>query len=244
MSASTSLPDASNGNPLCGTDWGRLLEDEFEKSYWGKLTSFVRRERSNRPVYPPANEVFCALQLTWCEQTRVVIVGQDPYYRAGEAHGLCFSVLCSVSRPRSLQSIHRELETDQKIKRPEHGSLVPWAHRGVLLLNRTLTVAHGDAGSHHGKGWENFTNEVIRVAAKESDPVFLLWGKEAHRTEELIIGISGSSDMIIKSSHPAPPACYRPCGGSPAFIGSGPFSKANELLRNSGRSGINWDLTP
>lgn len=237
------MADASSENPLCGTDWGRLLALEFDKTYWAELSDFVRCERSLGPVYPPPNEVFRALQLTWCMRTKVVIVGQDPYYRPGEAHGLCFSVPCGISPPRSLQSIHRELETDRHIKRPKHGSLEQWAHRGVLLLNTTLTVAQ-EAGSHQGEGWEVFTREVIRVAVKKSDPVFLLWGKHAQANEGVIIEAGGSSSMIIKSSHPAPPACYRPCGDSPPFIGSGPFSKVNNLLRDSGRGTINWDLTP
>ena len=238
-----STPNASS-NPLCGTDWGRLLEAEFEKLYWAKLTNFVQRERSCRPVYPSPGEVYRAMQLTWCEQTRVVVVGQDPYWRPGEAQGLCFSVPCGVAHPRSLRTIHRELEFDQRFKAPCHGSLEPWAHRGVLLMNTTLTVADGMPGSHEGRGWEEFTNEVIRVATQKSNPVFLLWGGPAHRKERVITAAGGSQKMIIKSSHPAPPACYRPCRGTPAFVGSRPFSKANKLLRDSGRNEIDWNLTP
>ena len=141
---------AANRNPLCGTDWGRLLSDEFDQQYWGELVGFVEEERSLHPdsVYPPANEVFRALELTWCQQTGVVIVGQDPYYKQpGQAHGLCFSVPCGERRPQSLVRIHTELRTDVHVRTPGHGSLVPWAHRGALLLNTTLTVSAGEPPS-------------------------------------------------------------------------------------------------
>lgn len=231
-------------NLLCGTDWGRLLKEEVSRPYWNELVAFVETERSSFPVYPPAPDVFRALALTWCEQTKVVIVGQDPYHGPGQAHGLCFSVPCGVARPPSLVNIHKELESDRNIERPAHGSLEPWAHRGVLLLNTTLTVRGSQPGSHRGRGWERFTDAVIQAVTEESDPVFLLWGKEALGKEDLITRIAGSSGKIIKSSHPSPPAAYRPCLDSPPFIGSQPFSKANELLRRSGRAGIDWNLAP
>ena len=142
-------------NPLCGTDWGRLLRDEFASEYWNELMEFVEEERSSFPdrVYPPANEVYRALELTWCEQTNVVIVGQDPYHGLGQAHGLSFSVPCCVRRrPHSLVRIHTELRTDVDVPTPSHGSLAPWAHRGVLLLNATLTVCEGQPLSHLGRG--------------------------------------------------------------------------------------------
>ena len=232
-------------SPLCGTDWGRMLKDEFADGYWDKLTAFVEDERSSFPdcVYPPANEVFRALQLTWCEETKVVIVGQDPYHNHGQAHGLCFSVPCGIPPPPSLKNIRKELHTDLCLPIPDHGSLVPWAHRGVLLLNTTLTVGE-TARSHQGKGWETFTDAVIRVVSQESDPVFLLWGKEAQGKAELITRITGSPGRIIKSSHPSPPAAYRPCCDSPPFIGSKPFSKVNDLLGRLGRDEIDWNLSP
>lgn len=231
-------------NPLCGTDWGRLLKDEFAQTYWAELMAFVEEERSCHPVYPPANEVFRALELTWCEQTKVVIVGQDPYHRPGQAHGLCFSVPCGVRRPRSLVNIHKELNIDLRLPIPDHGSLEPWAHQGVLLLNATLTVREGQRDSHQGEGWESFTDAVIRVVIKESDPVFLLWGEKAQRKEKHITRITGSPGKIIKSSHPSPISAYRPCLDSPPFIGSRPFGKANKLLRGSRRGEIDWNLAP
>jgi len=228
---------------LCGTDWGRLLKDEFA-AVLAELMAFVEKQRSCLPVYPPANEVFRALELTWCEQTKVVIVGQDPYHGPGQAHGLCFSVPCGVTRPPSLVNLHKELQADRGIERPDHGSLEPWAHRGVLLLNTTLTVRGGRPGSHRGSGWERFTDGVIRVVTEKSDPVFLLWGKEAQGKEELITRITGSPGKIIKSSHPSPPAPYRSCLDSPPFIGNRPFSKANDLLRGSRGGGIDWNPAP
>jgi uracil-DNA glycosylase len=231
-------------NPLCGTDWGRLLRDEFAQSYWAELTAFLEAERSRGPVYPAVNELFRALELTWCDQTRVVIVGQDPYPGTGQAHGLCFSVPCSVARPPSLVNIHKELQRDLSLELPGHGSLEPWAHEGVLLLNTTLTVREGQPGSHRHRGWERFTDAVIRVVTEESDPVFLLWGKEAQGKVTDITRISGSADKIIRSSHPSPLAAFRPCLDSPPFIGSGPFGQANDLLRASGRGTIDWGLCP
>lgn len=236
--------EGADRNPLCGTDWGRLLKDEFAQPYWDKLMAFVEEQRSRFPVYPPADDIFRALELSWCEQTKVVIVGQDPYHRPGQAHGLCFSVPCGVRRPRSLVNIHKELNTDLRLPIPDHGSLEPWAHRGVLLLNTTLTVRGGQRGSHQGRGWERFTDAVIRVVAKESDPVFLLWGEDAQAKETHITRVTGSPGKIIKSSHPSPISANRPCLGSPPFIGSRPFRKANKLLRGSGRDEIDWNLAP
>jgi len=233
-------------NPLCGTDWGRLLRDEFAPGYWDELMAFIEEERSSFPdsVYPPANEVFRALEFTWCERTKVVIVGQDPYRHPGQAHGLSFSVPRGVRRPRSLVNIHNELHNDLRLPIPDHGSLEPWAHRGVLLLNTTLTVRGGQRGSHQGKGWESFTDAVIRVVSKESDPVFILWGEKAQSKEKHITRTTGSPGKTIKSSHPSPISANRPCDDSPPFIDSKPFSKANELLRRSGRGEIDWNLIP
>jgi uracil-DNA glycosylase len=230
--------------PLCGTDWGRLLKNEFAQSYWDELLAFVRDERSRYPVYPPANEVFRALELTWCEQTKVVIVGQDPYHGHGEAHGLCFSVPSGITPRPSLVNIHKELQRDRGVTRPNHGSLEPWAHRGVLLLNTILTVREGKPHSHRGRGWERFTDAVIRIVTEDSDPVFLLWGGDAQGKEKLITRITGSPDMIIKSSHPSPISANRLCLGSPPFIGSRPFSEVNKLLRRLGRGEIDWNLAP
>jgi uracil-DNA glycosylase len=194
-------------NPLCGTDWGRLLKDEFADGYWKELTAFVQKERASFPdsVYPPDNEVFRALELTWFEDTKVVIVGQDPYHGPGQAHGLCFSVPCGVRRPQSLVRIHSELRTDVGVPIPNHGSLAPWAHGGILLLNTTLTVGAGRPLSHLGKGWERFTDKLIEVVARERDPVFLLMGKEAQqKAHGEGAPITGSAN-VVESTAPGSP---------------------------------------
>lgn len=239
-SAAESKP---NRNPLRGTDWGRLLKDEFEHLYWFKLQAYVDEQRLRFPVYPSADQVFHALELTSCERTKVVILGQDPYHGPGQAHGLCFSVPRGIAPPPSLVRIHRELLTDLGMERPNHGSLEPWALEGVLLLNTTLTVRDGEPGSHERIGWETFTDAVIRTVAEQSDPVFLLWGGKAQAKAALITRITGSLGNVIKSSHPSPPAAYRPCLDSPPFVGSKPFSKANDLLGRAGRGGIDWNLS-
>jgi len=165
-------------NPLFGTDWNRRLGHEFEKPYWAGLQAFVEEQRSRHDVYPPHDEVFTALHLTRHAKTKVVILGQDPYPGAGQAHGLCFSVRLGVPVPRSLVNIHRELREDLGLAIPGHGNLEPWARRGVLLLNATLTVRAGAPASHRHKGWETFTNEVIRVVDAKTDPVvFILGGR-------------------------------------------------------------------
>jgi uracil-DNA glycosylase len=232
----------AKADPLRETDWGRLLQGEFGQSYWAGLTAFVERQRPRYPVYPAADEVFHALELTPCERTKVVMVGQDPYHGPGQAHGLCFSVPCGVKPPPSLVNIMRELETDCGVTTRDHGNLEAWAKRGVLLLNTTLTVRGSKARSHSGRGWETFTDAVIRIVTEQSGPVFLLWGKDAQRKEALITRIGGSPDKIFKSSHPSPISAYRPCGDSPPFFGSKPFSRANKVLGRSKR--IDWTLPP
>jgi len=228
----------SEPNPLCGTDWGRWLKDEFTQPYWAELMTFVEEERSSGPdpVYPPANEVFRALELTWCEDTKVVIVGQDPYPGPGQAHGLCFSVPCGVRRPQSLVRIHTELRDDVGVPIPSHGSLAPWAHRGVLLLNTTLTVRAGRALSHQGRGWERFTDKVIEVVAQERDPVFLLIGKTAQwRAHGEGAPIRGSAN-VVEVPHPV--------ARNHTYPHSKPFSRVNRRLRELGRDAIDWNLEP
>ncbi|NBR92877.1 MAG: uracil-DNA glycosylase, partial [Actinobacteria bacterium] len=158
------------------TDWNPLLRGEFEKPYWHQLQQFVRDERSSGVVYPRHEEVFAALHLTPYADVRVVILGQDPYHGAGQAHGLCFSVQHGVAVPPSLLNMFKELRDDLGISPASHGNLTKWAQQGVLLLNTTLTVRAGSAGSHHGKGWETFTDEVIRVVNTRDFVVFVLWG--------------------------------------------------------------------
>jgi uracil-DNA glycosylase len=222
-------------NPLLGTDWVPLLGQEFEKLYWSDLRKFVAAQRSRYRVYPSDDEVFTALRLTPYAETKVVILGQDPYHGAGQAHGLAFSVRHGIRRPPSLVNIHRELHDDLGVPTPDHGNLEPWARRGVLLLNATLTVRAGAPRSHRHKGWETFTDEVIRVIAAKTDPVvFILWGKDARRKRALI---DASRHIVIESAHPSPQSARK------GFFGSKPFSRANCSLLAAGRTFIDWGLT-
>jgi uracil-DNA glycosylase len=216
-------------------DWNPLLRQEFDKPYWAKLQAFVAAERRRHSVYPPRDEEFTSLRLTPYAETKVVILGQDPYHGDGQAHGLAFSVRRGVQRPPSLVNIHRELHDDLGVPTPDHGNLEPWARRGVLLLNATLTVRAGEPGSHRHQGWETFTDEVIRVVAAKTDPVvFILWGKDARRKKTLI---DTSRQTVIESTHPSPQAARK------GFFGSRPFSRANHALIAAGREEIDWRLT-
>ncbi len=215
------------------TDWNPLLRGEFEKPYWHQLQQFVRDERSSGMVYPRHEEVFAALHLTPYADVRVVILGQDPYHGAGQAHGLCFSVQHGVAVPPSLLNMFKELRDDLGISPASHGNLTKWAQQGVLLLNTTLTVRAGSAGSHHGKGWETFTDEVIRVVNTRDFVVFVLWGANARRKKSLI---DASRHTVIESAHPSPLSAHN------GFFGSRPFSRINAALEASGHSAIDWAL--
>ena len=216
------------------TDWNPVLRPELAKPYWGELQSFVAAERARAPVYPPPDEVFACLHLTPYADTRVLILGQDPYHGRGQAHGLCFSVRRGVTIPPSLVNIYEELRTDVGVEPPGHGNLEAWARQGVLLLNTTLTVRGGQAASHQGKGWETFTDEVIRaVDAKEHPVVFILWGSHARRKKALI---DTSRHTVIESAHPSP------LSASNGFFGSRPFSRANAALEEAGREPVDWRL--
>jgi uracil-DNA glycosylase len=216
------------------TDWNPVLRGEFAKPYWPDLQAFVAAERTRYTVYPPNEEVFTALHLTPYAETRVLILGQDPYHGPRQAHGLCFSVRRGVAIPPSLANIHRELHDDLGIAPPDHGNLEPWAHQGVLLLNATLTVRAGQAASHQGRGWETFTDEVIRaVSAKDHAVVFILWGAYARRKRALI---DAGRHTIIESAHPSPLSA--PNG----FFGSKPFSRTNAALSSAGLDTVDWRL--
>jgi uracil-DNA glycosylase len=227
----------ANWDSLRGTDWSPPLRREFERPYWLELQAFIEEERSRSRVYPPPDEVFATMRLTPRADTKVVILGQDPYVNAGQAHGLAFSVPQGAPVPPSLKNIHRELHEDLGVLIPRHGSLERWAHQGVLLLNTTLTVAAGKPESHRGKGWEVFTDEVIRVTAAKNDPVVLfLWGKHAKEKQSLI---EGWRHMVFASSHPSPLAAN---SGERPFFGSRPFSRANQALIAAGLQPIDWRL--
>lgn len=214
------------------TDWNPLLRAEFEKPYWKDLQTFVDDERRNHTVYPSREHVFAALHHTPYADTRVVILGQDPYHGPRQAHGLCFSVQRDVAVPPSLVNVFKELQADLGVAIPSHGNLESWARRGVLLLNTTLTVRAGQAASHQGKGWETFTDEVIRVVNEKPFVVFVLWGAHARRKKSLI---DVDRHAVIESAHPSPLSAHN------GFFGSRPFSRINDALRTAGLPDIDWN---
>ncbi len=216
------------------TDWNPLLRGEFDKPYWPLLQRFVADERQQGEVYPPQDQVFTALHLTAHSQVKVVILGQDPYHQPGQAHGLCFSVNRGVRTPPSLVNIYQELASDLGLTAPKHGCLESWAQQGVLLLNSVLTVRARQAGSHRGKGWEQFTDEVILAVNEKSERVvFILWGAFAKSKAPLV---NTDRHVVIESSHPSPFSADR------GFFGSRPFSRANEALVAAGREPVDWGL--
>lgn len=218
------------------TDWNPLLANELTKPYWSELMAFVRSERERYTVYPPEPEVFAALHMTPHASVKAMILGQDPYHGPGQAHGLCFSVRRGVAPPPSLVNIHQELHTDVGCPVPGHGYLEHWAHQGVLLLNATLTVRARSAASHQKKGWETFTDQVIKSVSGKSDRVvFILWGSSARQKKALI---DTKRHTIIESPHPSPLSAHR------GFFGSRPFSRANAALEAAGREPIDWCLPP
>ncbi len=211
-----------------------MLRGEFAKPYWQQLQRFVAGERARYTVFPPEPEVFAALHLTPYATTRVVILGQDPYHGPNQAHGLCFSVRRGVAVPPSLANIYSELKADLGVQPPAHGNLEAWARQGVLLLNATLTVRAAQAASHQGKGWETFTDEVLRtVNAKPHPVVFLLWGATARKKKSLI---DLSRHTVIESAHPSPLSAHN------GFFGSRPFSRTNEALVSARLEPIDWQL--
>jgi uracil-DNA glycosylase len=219
---------------MATTDWNPILRGEFDKPYWHDLTQFVADERRQHTVYPPHEAVFAALHLTPYSDARLLVLGQDPYHGPRQAHGLCFSVPRGIGIPPSLANIHRELATDLDLPIPDHGNLEAWARQGVLLLNATLTVRAGQAGSHQGKGWEAFTDEVISVVnAKDDHVVFVLWGAYARRKRGLV---DTSRHTVIESAHPSPLSAHN------GFFGSRPFSRANAALEAHGQQPIDWAL--
>jgi len=216
------------------TTWRPVLIAETEKPYWRPLQQFVKEERKKYTVFPPDKEVFAALHLTPYEKVSVLILGQDPYHEVGQAHGLCFSVRSDVAIPPSLQNIYKELHDDLGCTIPNNGCLTPWAEQGVLLLNAVLTVRAHQANSHQGKGWENFTDAIIRAVNDKPDRVvFVLWGAYARKKVPLI---NTPRHVIIQSAHPSP------LSAAAGFFGSRPFSKINAALREAGKSEIDWQI--
>ncbi|MGO1370770.1 MAG: uracil-DNA glycosylase [Senegalia sp. (in: firmicutes)] len=215
-------------------DWNDLLEDEFEEEYYLELRKFLINEYKTKTIYPNMHDIFNALHFTSYKDVKVVILGQDPYHGANQAHGLSFSVKPQVKTPPSLKNIYKELNSDLNCYIPNNGYLKKWADQGVLLLNTVLTVRAGEANSHRNMGWEIFTDKIIDLLDQREDPiVFILWGKNAESKEVLI---KNPVHFIIKSAHPSPFAAYR------GFFGSKPFSKTNEFLKSIGKEAIDWQI--
>lgn len=219
--------------------WKEPLAGEFASDYMAKLRAFLLAEKAaGKQIFPQGAEYFRALDLTPLDQVRVVILGQDPYHGPGQAHGLCFSVQPGVRPPPSLVNIYKELESDIGMPRPAHGFLEHWADQGVLLLNSVLTVQMAEAASHRGKGWEQFTDAIIRVIAAKADPVvFLLWGSYAQKKAGFVQSVEqGGKHLVLKAPHPSPLSAHN------GFFGCKHFSKTNEFLQNMGKTAIDWQL--
>jgi len=217
-----------------GNDWDGILADEWDKPYYKNLRAFLKAEYSTRTIYPDMHDIFNALKYTSFADTRVVIIGQDPYHGVNQAHGLCFSVQKGIEPPPSLKNIYKELNDDIGMEIPSHGCLTSWAKQGVLLLNTVLTVREASPNSHKGMGWENFTDRVISELDKKQTPVvFLLWGASARKKAEIIHNPIHKKLITV---HPSPLSAY---GG---FFGCRHFSLANRILEESGQPTIDWRL--
>lgn len=217
-----------------GNDWDEILKDEWEKPYYKRLRAFLKQEYSTRRIYPDMYDIFNALKYTSYENTRVVILGQDPYHGEGQAHGLCFSVKKGIEPPPSLKNIFQELHDDLGIAVPNHGELTDWAKQGVLLLNTVLTVRANNANSHKDMGWEQFTDRVISELNRKQTPiVFLLWGSPARKKAEIITNPIHKKLITV---HPSPLSAYR------GFLGCRHFSKANSILTENGLEPIDWEI--
>lgn len=212
--------------------WKEVLQEEFDKEYFKNLVAFVKQAYATTTVYPKGKNIFNAFNLCPFDKTKVVIIGQDPYHEEGQAQGLCFSVPTDIQIPPSLVNIYKEINTDLGKPIPTTGDLTHWAEQGVLLLNATLTVQAHKAGSHQGKGWEIFTDNVIKILSeKKSNIVFLLWGSYAIRKSSLI---DKTKHLILTSAHPSPLSAYR------GFFGNHHFSRCNQYLQDHNISTINW----
>lgn len=216
-----------------GNDWDAILSEEFQKQYYLELRAFLKCEYFSTTVYPPMHDIFNALKFTSYENTRVVILGQDPYHGYGQAHGLCFSVKEGTPPPPSLKNIFKELHNELGISEPRTGELIGWAKQGVLLLNTTLTVREAAPQSHKGKGWEILTDRIIEaINQKEAPVVFMLWGANAREKKALI---TNSRHLILECAHPSPLSAYN------GFFGCGHFVKANNFLSSNKLTTIQWD---
>jgi uracil-DNA glycosylase len=221
--------------PKMEPSWKRLLSDQVEAEYFSKLRDFLKEERKNQTIYPAEEQVFNTFNRTPVDKVKVVILGQDPYHGPNQAHGLSFSVNDGIKIPPSLRNVFKELSSDIGMEQPESGNLTKWSDQGVLLLNATLTVRLRNAGSHQGKGWEQFTDAAIqKLSNQRKNLVFLLWGKYAHNKSSLINSENGH--LILKAPHPSPFSAHT------GFLGCKHFSKANSFLDKKGIETIDWNL--
>lgn len=228
-------------DPRMDPSWLEPLRPEFDSAHMASLRSFLQAEKAaGKRIFPPADSWFRALELTPLPAVRVVILGQDPYHGAGQAHGLCFSVRPGVKTPPSLVNIYKELQADCGIPPARHGFLEHWARQGVLLLNSVLTVEEGRAAAHRERGWERFTDTIIRLVAAKPEPVvFLLWGSYAQKKAAFVQDVAhGGHHLVLRAPHPSPLSAYN------GWFGSGHFSKANAFLESHGRGRIDWALPP
>lgn len=215
-------------------DWLQPLAPEFKKPYYAALYKKIREEYSTRQIFPPADEIFTAFELTPLSEVKVVIIGQDPYHGDGQAHGLCFSVKPDIETPPSLVNIYKELNSDLGCYIPNNGYLTKWAKQGVLMLNTVLTVRAHQANSHRGIGWEEFTDAAIRILNEQDRPiVYLLWGKPAQMKKSML---NNPKHLILEAPHPSPLSAYR------GFFGCQHFSKTNEFLKKNGLIPIDWQI--
>ena len=215
-------------------DWLPYLKPEFGKPYYKDLYFFVRNEYKTHTIYPPSDEIFKALDLTPLSKVKVVILGQDPYHEPHQAQGLCFSVSPECEIPPSLLNIYKEMHDDLHCYIPDNGNLIPWAEQGVLLLNTVLTVRAHQAASHKGKGWEQFTDAILKAVNEQDRPiVFMLWGSQAQAKEIMLVN---PKHLILKAPHPSPLSAYR------GFFGCRHFSKCNEFLKEHGETPIDWQI--
>lgn len=218
-----------------GNDWDKVMEGEFEKPFYLELREFLKQEYFSREIYPHMDNIFNAMKHTAYNDVKAVMIGQDPYHEPGQAHGLCFSVQKGCPIPPSLKNIYKELYDDMGIEPAPHGELYKWADNGVLMLNAVLTVRRGQANSHKGKGWEIFTDDVIKKLNEREKPmVFLLWGANARAKKQYI---TNPSHLVLEAAHPSPLSAYN------GFFGCRHFSKCNEFLRSRGIDPVDWKIT-
>lgn len=217
-----------------GNDWDELLKPEFDKEYYQELRKFLVNEYKTQKIHPDMDEIFSALKLSSYKDTKILLLGQDPYHGEGQAHGLAFSVKPGITPPPSLKNMYKEIESELGIKPPNNGYLVSWAKQGILMINTVLTVRDGLANSHKGRGWEIFTDRIIELLNEKDEPViFILWGNNAKTKKKLI---TNKNHFIIEGVHPSPLSASR------GFFGCGHFKKVNEILKSLGKNEIDWSI--